>query len=253
MVGKYIVVEGVDGTGKSTVCEDIFAMKRLDKVAVIQEPGGIVKMRGGYVGDYVPDKSLFQHFRTTVRGIDRSTPRSHRLAYSVLRSNREFLYDVIMKLLDDDFVVVSDRNIISSLVYQDEMFKTILHDMGDQAYSDSLVADVVIHCKPIPDTTIENGKLTYRDFGNWLRNRTTPPPDDRELELLERGVSDAVTRYDEAVGIYTNFCSSRTNGAKPHLITAVPRPDLVSTKDDVISTFNEFLKDLELHTEKGEV
>jgi len=103
--GKYIVIEGLDGAGKSTMVEKL--LQELErkgvKVIVTREPGGT---------------AFAEDIRTAIK-----TPRSYAvdglteaLAFSAAR--RDNWLNVVKPALDAGTWVISDRSYLSMLAYQ---------------------------------------------------------------------------------------------------------------------------------------
>lgn len=102
--GKYIVIEGIDGAGKTTQVERLkdWLSARDIKSEVVREPGGdpfAEKMREVILDDSYPVTALAQHF-----------------AFQAQRANMRA--NVVRPLLDDGVWVLSDRSEASTLVYQ---------------------------------------------------------------------------------------------------------------------------------------
>lgn len=104
----YIVLEGVVGTGKSTQAKLLFATlqeKYPDKkILLVREPGGT---------------PIAEAIRTLVQATDFPEP-MHALtdAYLYASARAQLIHTVIQPVLEAGGIVISDRNVCSSLAYQ---------------------------------------------------------------------------------------------------------------------------------------
>jgi dTMP kinase len=98
--GRLITIEGLDGAGKTTLCEGLVAA--LPDARLLREPGGV---------------ELSERIRTLVKDpaleVD---PRAEALLYAAARA--QLVATLIRPLLDDGATVLLDRFIDSSLAYQ---------------------------------------------------------------------------------------------------------------------------------------
>ncbi|MFT4034001.1 MAG: dTMP kinase [Patulibacter sp.] len=104
MRGRLISVEGLDGTGKTTVCEALAARLRDHEVQVLRlrEPGGT---------------AVGEHIRGLLADPSRSlTPRTELLLFAAARA--ELAETVIRPALASGSWVLLDRYIDSTLAYQ---------------------------------------------------------------------------------------------------------------------------------------
>lgn len=103
--GTFITLEGPDGSGKSTACN--FIMEYLDKrnlpYVVTREPGGTEI--GEKIRKLLLDNENFE-----------MTAKTEALLYAAARA--QHVEEKIKPLLDQGFVVISDRFVLSSLAYQ---------------------------------------------------------------------------------------------------------------------------------------
>lgn len=103
--GLFITFEGGEGSGKSTVIQHIkqhLLDKQLD-VFVTREPGG------SGIGEEIR-QTLLKHENTTMDPLTES--------YLFAAARRQHLMEVIVPRLDADVVVLCDRYVDSSIVYQ---------------------------------------------------------------------------------------------------------------------------------------
>ncbi len=109
---KFIVFEGIDGSGKSTQCMKLASY--LQKCAIpchntFEPYTGIV---GSYVREILEDSTYFSHENTSLR--------NSILAYLFAADRYEHVYSKggIQHLLSQNTVVICDRYVYSSLAYQ---------------------------------------------------------------------------------------------------------------------------------------
>ncbi len=108
MKGKYYVIEGLDGTGKSTLIEKLKAAH--PEWVFVAEPGGT---------------PIGQMLRALVKeglGEEVITPISELLMFSAART--QLLSQIIAPALAEGKTVISDRNWVSTLMYQGHGFGT---------------------------------------------------------------------------------------------------------------------------------
>ena len=109
-LGKYIVIEGNDGTGKSTQVDLLaeWLADRGESVQIVEEPGS---------GD--PDKStpIANELRSVIKnGSLERAPEINLTLFSAAR--RELWREKIKPALGEGAIVLSARNYLSSLAYQ---------------------------------------------------------------------------------------------------------------------------------------
>ncbi len=104
MAGRFIVVEGVDGSGKGTQTNMVAQkLSNMDKKYIrVREPGGTPE------GEQIRSMLLNDN-----KGI---VPEAELLLFSASRS--QLVNTVILPALEEDLIVLSDRYIHSSLAYQ---------------------------------------------------------------------------------------------------------------------------------------
>ncbi len=101
---KYIVLEGMDGSGTTTHAK--LLVDRLQAEA--HEVVGIHEPTDGPIG------KLTREFFSGVHG---SLP-SWRTMFNLFQADREYLFPMIRQHLQENRIVVSDRNYLSTLIYQ---------------------------------------------------------------------------------------------------------------------------------------
>lgn len=108
--GQYIVIEGNDGTGKSTQI-DLLAqyLKSLgEDVCVIEEPGSDNPLKSTLVANYL--RSIIKD------GTIQRDPEINLALFSAAR--RELWFQKIKPALDDGMIVLASRNYFSTIAYQ---------------------------------------------------------------------------------------------------------------------------------------
>jgi dTMP kinase len=104
MKGLFISFEGGEGSGKSSAINVVKEKLEADgyKVVVTREPGGI---------------SVSEQIRDVILAVDnKMSKETEALLYAASRT--EHLYSKVIPLVNDGYIVISDRYIDSSLAYQ---------------------------------------------------------------------------------------------------------------------------------------
>lgn len=104
MKGLFISFEGGEGSGKSSAINVVKEKLEADgcKVVVTREPGGI---------------SVSEQIRDVILAVDnKMSKETEALLYAASRT--EHLYRKVIPLVNDGYIVISDRYIDSSLAYQ---------------------------------------------------------------------------------------------------------------------------------------
>ena len=104
MKGLFISFEGGEGSGKSSAINVVKGKLEADgyKVVVTREPGGI---------------SVSEQIRDVILAVDnKMSKETEALLYAASRT--EHLYRKVIPLVNDGYIVISDRYIDSSLAYQ---------------------------------------------------------------------------------------------------------------------------------------
>ena len=104
MKGLFISFEGGEGSGKSSAINVVKEKLEADgyKVVVTREPGGI---------------SVSEQIRDVILAVDnKMSKETEALLYAASRT--EHLYAKVIPLVNDGYIVISDRYIDSSLAYQ---------------------------------------------------------------------------------------------------------------------------------------
>lgn len=126
MKGKFITLEGPDGSGKTTVSKIVFDQLVAEgyKVLLTREPGGI-DISEQIRGIILDTKNVTMDARTEA------------LLYAAAR--RQHLVEKVQPALDEGYIVICDRFVDSSLVYQgvgrkigiDEVYQINLFAIGN--------------------------------------------------------------------------------------------------------------------------
>lgn len=126
MKGKFITLEGPDGSGKTTVSKIVFDKLREEgyKVLLTREPGGI---------------DISEQIRKIILDKKNVTMEARTEALLYAAARRQHLIEKVKPALEDDYVVICDRFVDSSLVYQgiargigiDEVYQMNLFAIGD--------------------------------------------------------------------------------------------------------------------------
>lgn len=104
MKGLFISFEGGEGSGKSSVINDVKEKLEVDgyKVVITREPGGV---------------NVSEQIRNVILAVDnKMSKETEALLYAASRT--EHLYAKVIPLIEDGYIVLSDRYIDSSLAYQ---------------------------------------------------------------------------------------------------------------------------------------
>ena len=104
MKGLFISFEGGEGSGKSSAIKKIEEKLREDgyKVVITREPGGV---------------NVSEQIRNVILAVDNQMSKeTEALLYAASRT--EHLYRKVIPLVNDGYIVISDRYIDSSLAYQ---------------------------------------------------------------------------------------------------------------------------------------
>ncbi|MBO9131280.1 dTMP kinase [Bacillus sp. 165] len=105
MAGTFITIEGPDGSGKSTILQMLFHyfQEKGYKVMATREPGGI---------------RIAEEIRSIIHNTENTMmdARTEALLYAAAR--RQHLAEKVMPALQDNYIVLCDRFVDSSLAYQ---------------------------------------------------------------------------------------------------------------------------------------
>jgi dTMP kinase len=189
--GRLITIEGLDGSGKTTLCQGLAAA--LPEARLLREPGGV---------------ELSERIRTLVKDpaleVD---PRAEALLYAAARA--QLVATLVRPLLEGGAMVLLDRFVDSSLAYQGagrglgvEAVRAI-NDFG----TGGLVPDLTLLLRIEPAV----GRARQSDRGE--------APD--RLELAGAAFFDAVARaYDELAAAEPERFRVLGASAAPHVVLA---------------------------------
>lgn len=163
MKGLFVTIEGPEGSGKSTLITKLlpyFEMKK-QKVVATREPGGI---------------TISEEIRTILHKKEHTMMEARTEALLYAAARRQHLVEKVMPSLEDNYIVICDRFIDSSLAYQgyarglgvDKVFEI------NRFATEDCMPDITIYL----DIEPEVGLARIRKDGNREVNRL-------DLESLE--------------------------------------------------------------------
>lgn len=100
-MSKFIVIEGPDGTGKSTVVNGLKEYYKNKKVKFFREPGGYE------IGEKIREILLDKN--------NQISPKTEALLFAAMRSEN---YEMLKKDLKEYDLIIADRFLMSSICYQ---------------------------------------------------------------------------------------------------------------------------------------
>ncbi|MGF9964743.1 dTMP kinase [Bacillus rhizoplanae] len=105
MKGLFVTVEGPEGSGKSTLITNLlpYFEKKEQKVMATREPGGI---------------TISEEIRTILHKKEHTMMEARTEALLYAAARRQHLVEKVIPALNDDYIVICDRFIDSSLAYQ---------------------------------------------------------------------------------------------------------------------------------------
>lgn len=112
---KFIVLEGIEGSGKTTLINRLKKSKKLNGIFTTREPGG-------------RELNISEKIRNLIFEFNDMTPMTEFLLFSASRS--EHVDKVIIPHLKNKEIVLCDRYIYSSIVYQGIAKKIPLEDIN---------------------------------------------------------------------------------------------------------------------------
>jgi dTMP kinase len=189
--GRLITIEGLDGSGKTTLCQGLAAA--LPEARLLREPGGV---------------ELSERIRALVKDPALEfDPRAEALLYAAARA--QLVATLVRPLLEGGAMVLLDRFVDSSLAYQGagrglgvEAVRAI-NDFG----TGGLVPDLTLLLRIEPAV----GRARQSDRGE--------APD--RLELAGAAFFDAVARaYDELAAAEPERFRVLDASAAPHVVLA---------------------------------
>ena len=126
MKGKFITLEGPDGSGKTTISKIVYDKLSAEgyKILLTREPGGI---------------DISEQIRNIILDKKNITMEARTEALLYAAARRQHLIEKVKPALDNDYIVICDRFVDSSLVYQgvarkigiDEVYQINLFAIGD--------------------------------------------------------------------------------------------------------------------------
>ncbi|MDC2867466.1 dTMP kinase [Bacillus sp. BP-3] len=105
MKGLFVTIEGPEGSGKSTLITKLipYFEKKKQKVVATREPGGIM---------------ISEEIRTILHKKEHTMMEARTEALLYAAARRQHLVEKVMPALEDNYIVICDRFIDSSLAYQ---------------------------------------------------------------------------------------------------------------------------------------
>lgn len=171
----FIVLEGVDGSGKSTQAKNIVEYIRENypnrKIVLTREPGGTFM----HVSESIREILLKNHMDDYTRA----------LLYAASRYEHQLQ---IKKWIENGFIVICDRYIYSSLAYQSNDKLSIEEIMQINRYNDIIKPDYILFFRINMDT---------------YRRRKEARSKERELDSIETKPDEfflkTITNYGKAL------------------------------------------------------
>ncbi len=108
MINKFIVIEGIDGSGKSTLCRFLIKILNsigIEKVLLVRDPGG----------NFFSEKIRNLIFS---KDINYNLVSKKSILLMIYASRVQLLNKVIIPALNSGYYVISDRFYVSTLAYQ---------------------------------------------------------------------------------------------------------------------------------------
>ncbi|ENQ3080800.1 dTMP kinase [Bacillus sp. WLY-B-L8] len=105
MKGLFVTIEGPEGSGKSTLITKLlpYFENKKQKVVATREPGGI---------------TISEEIRTILHKKEHTMMEARTEALLYAAARRQHLVEKVMPALEDNYIVICDRFIDSSLAYQ---------------------------------------------------------------------------------------------------------------------------------------
>ena len=196
MEGKFIVFEGANGVGKSTVIERVssFLVENGRHVFCSKEPSDTE------LG------LLVREYAETLSGKP--------LACLVAADRISNMDNVVNPKVNEGFIVLSDRGILSAYVYN--KIDGVDFDYTKNLYQDMRYPDIIIMLRPSEETRITR-----------LKSRSELTRYERENFELENRLYEDGTDYLSSLGVNTIVISSDS--------------EVEETVDDVLSSIEPFL------------
>lgn len=197
MIGKLIVIDGVDNTGKSTQIEALTNYLRNKKKKVIntKEPGA------GIIGSQI---------REILLNSKEKLPAKTQLL--LFEADRNYHYETFLKpYLDKGYIIICDRFYLSTLVYQHKLNgipENVVYDLNGYS-TNYLVPDLtlVFHGKPLTNEIVDeyekhtvyknHDKLNnyYIEYGMKLPNHILIDAN-REKDII---LSELISHIEEKI------------------------------------------------------
>lgn len=182
--GKFIVFEGVDGSGKTTLSKMVYDFLQSKGVPSIwiREPG---------------TTKLGEEVRNLLFGIEyECSPLANLYLFSAARA--QLLETVVRPALEAGTIIICDRYALSTLAYQtilDKVPVTTVEDIVDSMQCTGINPDTVIHLRVGPETAMSRSK-------NRADNNSFDEKAYHHMSLLCDQYDYAATYFHESTGTH---------------------------------------------------
>jgi dTMP kinase len=192
----YIVFEGVDGSGKSTIVNEIMRQLEGNKIVKVSEPtDGVI---GKYIREQLKDESYMETFDTY------DDYQRHMLSLFKL-DHRDLMFKKttgVKALLGKDNIVISDRSLLSGLVYntpEQEDYTELIDDL----FKDTIAPDILIFIDV--DLDLIRERLEGREKQDMLDSyENVVKHSNRYLKVMK----DLMGNKNHNIKVYTFFVNS---------------------------------------------
>lgn len=152
MKGIFITFEGTEGSGKTTIIEDIESSLLLKgyKVKRTREPGG---------------SKISEDIRKIILDVKNTDMDVYTEALLYAASRRQHLIDVVIPYLEKGYIILCDRYIDSSLAYQGYARKIGINEVYqiNQFATNGLLPDLTIYIDVTPEVGLSRIEANNRN------------------------------------------------------------------------------------------
>lgn len=219
--GLFIVVEGIDGAGKSTqiknIVDDISKKCPNKKVILTREPGGTDNPLGEQIRELLLNNKMEDHTRT--------------LLYAASRYEHQIK---IKKWLEEGHIVICDRYIYSSMAYQASSEKDFDYIRSVNAYEEIAIPDYIFHFDISFDTYLKRKakRLTERELDELEKKG------DKFFKKNIEMYKEVYTYVTELEHVYSVF---NLDVKTPEIIIIDSNKSIKETKQQLIKEINKIL------------
>lgn len=219
--GLFIVVEGIDGAGKSTqiknIVEEISKICPNKKVILTREPGGTDNPLGEQIRELLLNNKMEDHTRT--------------LLYAASRYEHQIK---IKKWLEEGHIVICDRYIYSSMAYQASSEKDFDYIRSVNAYEEIAIPDYIIHFDISFDTYLKRKakRLTERELDELEKKG------DKFFKKNIEMYKEVYTHVTELEHVYSVF---NLDVKTPEIIIIDSNKSIRETKQQLTKEINKIL------------